>query len=41
MMLMAGIICFIIGTTALLWDAARGTGNVWSSDDIKVWAGAL
>jgi hypothetical protein len=36
MLLRAGIICFIIGTTALLWDAARGTGDGWSSDDVKV-----
>jgi hypothetical protein len=36
MMLRAGIVCFIIGTMTLLWDAARGTGNGWNLDNIRV-----
>jgi hypothetical protein len=36
MMLRAGIVCFIIGTMTLLWDAARGVGNGWDLDNIRV-----
>jgi hypothetical protein len=36
LMLRAGIICFIIGTMTLLWDAAYGGGHGWNSDSVKV-----